>query len=76
MLAEKTYPQDYIDGCRARMDAQLAAYRELVSSTANAKAVRAALDSFEPLFFNHLVSRSTRTSCTARGPSKARTATL
>jgi hypothetical protein len=55
MLAEKTYPQDYIDGCRARMDAQLAAYRALVTSSANAKAGRSALDAFEPLFFNHLV---------------------
>ena len=55
MLAEKTYPQDYIDGCRARMDAQLAAYRNLAAATADTKAVRAALESFEPLFFNHLV---------------------
>ena len=47
MLAVKTYSQDYIDDCRAAMEAQLAAY-EVLSPPAKA------LASFEPLFCNNL----------------------
>ena len=50
MLAVKTYPQDYINGCRTQMDAQLAAYKKLAAAAGKSKAV----DSFEPLFFNNL----------------------
>jgi hypothetical protein len=58
MLAVKTYPQEYIDECRARMEAQLAAYRSLVAAADEgdpSTGIRAAVDSFEPLFFNHMV---------------------
>ena len=57
MLAVKTYPQDYIDDCRAKMDAQLDAYKALVAAVGKAKAPagRSAVESFEPLFFNNLV---------------------
>jgi hypothetical protein len=30
MLGMKTYPRDYIDSCRARVDADLRAYRKQV----------------------------------------------
>ena len=57
MLAVKTYPQDYIDDCRAKMDAQLDAYKALVAAVGKAKAPagQAAVETFEPLFFNNLV---------------------
>jgi hypothetical protein len=57
MLAVKTYPQDYIDDCRAKMDAQLDAYKALVAAVGKTKAPagRAAVETFEPLFFNNLV---------------------
>ena len=45
MLGMKTYPQDYIDACRARVDAQLAAYR---AAAVKDSAVEAA-------FFNNMV---------------------
>ena len=57
MLAVTTYPQDYIDECRSRMEAQLAAYEKLASSARKdgASAFRSAAGSFEPLFFNNLI---------------------
>jgi len=45
MLGMKTYPQDYIDACRARVDAQLAAYRAAVVKDSAVEAV----------FFNNMV---------------------
>ena len=56
MLAVTTYDQDYIDECRSRMEAQLDAYRALVSAAAkdNRSATRSAVESFTPLFFNNL----------------------
>lgn len=60
MLCVNSYPQDYIDGCRSRMESQLAAYNALVAAArANPgprkSAVASAVDSFESLFFGHLV---------------------
>lgn len=60
MLSVNSYAQPYIDGCRSRMESQLAAYNALVAAArANqgprSSAVAAAVDSFEPQFFNHLV---------------------
>jgi hypothetical protein len=60
MLAANTYDRAYIDGCRARIDAQVSAYRAVAAvsgergDTAAAKLGRA-IDSFEPAFFNGLV---------------------
>src|SRR5437660_9933562 len=45
MLGMKTYPKDYIDACRARVDADLSAYR---------KAGKASSE-FEARFFNDQV---------------------
>lgn len=50
MLAVKTYTQAYVDECRARVDAQLAAYAGIATS-----ADSAALDAFEPEMFTNLV---------------------
>ncbi len=56
MLAVKTYAQEYIDECRARMDAQLATYKKVVSAagTDKASSTRSAVEAFAPLFFNNL----------------------
>jgi hypothetical protein len=57
VLAVKTYDPQYIDDCYSLMEAQLAAYKFLVAGADAAKAsnLRTAFESFEPLFFNHLV---------------------
>jgi hypothetical protein len=59
MLAVTSYPQDYVDACRRRMEAQLAAYEELAASLPGTGATKAragkALESFEPLFLGNLV---------------------
>lgn len=59
MLAMNTYPQQYIDDSRAKIDAQAAAYRSFVDAArTQAKdpgAIDAALAEFEPAFFNNLV---------------------
>jgi len=54
MLGVNAYPEEYVDECERSMKAQLSAYRSLVSSAGNGKAVGAALQSFDPLFFNNL----------------------
>jgi hypothetical protein len=58
MLAVTSYPQEYVDSCRRRMEAQLAAYDELAStvgtSAAEARAAKS-LEAFEPLFIGNLV---------------------
>ena len=47
MLGRKTYTQDYIDACRARVDADLRAYRKQVGKTPSKE--------FEVRFFNDQV---------------------
>jgi len=47
MLGMNTYPQDYIDACRARVDADLRAYRKQVGNTPS--------KDFEVRFFNDQV---------------------
>jgi hypothetical protein len=47
------HTKDHVDSCRAKVDAQLAAYRGL--SDTGRPGLDAALEDFEPLFFNHMV---------------------
>lgn len=47
MLGMKVYPQDYIDACRARVDADLRAYRKQVGQAVSKE--------FEARFFNDQV---------------------
>jgi hypothetical protein len=56
MLGRKNFTKDEIDGARAALDTQLKAYRNLVSAAAKSKDgdVEAALEAFEPLFFNNM----------------------
>ncbi|MBB4637208.1 hypothetical protein [Longimicrobium terrae] len=49
MLAANTYPPEYIDGCRARINAELEAWRSL------AGAGGAAVEAFESRFFSTMV---------------------
>jgi hypothetical protein len=50
MLGMSSYPQAYVDSCRARIDLQLSKYRALVKT-----AKKPAVDAFEPIFFGNLV---------------------
>jgi hypothetical protein len=57
MLGRKDYTKEEVDHARAAVNQQLAAYKKLVkavdSSGSDAK-VTAALEAFEPLFFNNM----------------------
>ena len=57
MLSMDKYPQEYIDECRANVDAAVSAYENL-ATTAKAQhdaPLDAALESFEPFFYNNMV---------------------
>jgi hypothetical protein len=51
MLARNSYDNDYIAASRARVEAQLAAYRDLKAAADGGGAVAA----FEPLFYDALI---------------------
>ncbi len=51
MLAVNSYSQDYVDACRATVNAQLAAYADVKAAASPSPAI----DAFEPLFFNHML---------------------
>jgi hypothetical protein len=59
MLAMNSYPQAYIDACRARVDSQLAAFRKLAAAKKRAAgkepSLDAAFEAFETTFFNNMV---------------------
>lgn len=59
MLGVKTYTRAYIDSCRARVDAELSAYDDLIETahrgSSDAAALTSAVDAFESSYFNHLV---------------------
>ena len=57
MLAANSYPRDYIEACRARIDAQMAVFRKLVTAKNKTKdpALDKAFEAFESVFFNNLV---------------------
>lgn len=48
MLARSDHSLEYSDACRRQLDAEVAAYQELVTAGAD-------LDTFEPVFFDNLV---------------------
>jgi hypothetical protein len=51
MLSQNSYSRDYIAGCRAKIDAHLAAYRALAATGGPA-----AVAAFEPLYLGTLVT--------------------
>lgn len=51
MLSVNSYPRAYIDTCRTRVAAKVAAYRALIASASD----QAAIEAFEPHFFNAMV---------------------
>jgi len=60
MLGVRNYTQDYIDGCRSRVDADLTAYQNLVAGArknlaSNKAPLNAAIEAFEAVFFNNMV---------------------
>jgi hypothetical protein len=54
VLGRKSFTRDEIDGARAAIDEQLKAYGKLAAAAAQDKDVAAALEAFEPLFFNNM----------------------
>ena len=57
MLGRKNYTQEELDHAKAAIDQQLAAYKKLVKAIDGATSdpkVAAALEAFEPLFFNNM----------------------
>ena len=54
MLGKNSYPKDYIKASRARVDAQVSAYKSFVKK-AKKSAGDAAVATFEPVFFNNMV---------------------
>jgi hypothetical protein len=60
MLCINNYTQKYIDGCRLKINSQVSAYKKLVTTARNRigteeKALNAAIESFEPVFYNNMV---------------------
>jgi hypothetical protein len=55
MLSMSTYAQDYIDGCRRLVAAQLASYRALVAASGDRAGLDAAVADFEPRFLNSML---------------------
>ncbi|WP_018681927.1 hypothetical protein [Actinokineospora enzanensis] len=54
MSAVSSYTRDYVDSCRARVDAHVETYRALAGS-GSGPVFTAAVAAFEPVFFNNLV---------------------
>jgi hypothetical protein len=59
MLSMNSYPKDYVDQARSRIEQQVSAYRRLASRAREASGagspLAAELDSFEHVFFNGMV---------------------
>ena len=63
MLSVSSYSQEYVDECRGKIDVQLSAYKNLVTtatdpSRANEVSearLESAIAEFEPLFFNNML---------------------
>jgi hypothetical protein len=55
MLGMKNYGQEYIDACRSRVEADVAAYRAVVAAASDQPGSGAAIAAFEATFFNNMV---------------------
>lgn len=58
MLSVDHYDRTFVDECRARVETQVAAYRDLVAAAKDGgdhARADAAIATFEPLFFNNMV---------------------
>lgn len=57
MLCMNKYAQKYIEDCRKKVDVHLGTYRKLATTAKkqNATSLNAALQSFEPAFFNNMI---------------------
>ena len=63
MLSVSSYSQEYIDECRSKIDAQISAYKNLVTTATDPSRtnevsearLESAIAEFEPLFFNDMV---------------------
>lgn len=55
MLGVKTYPKEYIESCRGRVDADIAAYRSMATLAQKQLGSKEALRDFEARFFNNTV---------------------
>lgn len=55
MLSVAHYDQTYIDACREKVERHVDAYEEVATATAGGSRMQAALASFEPRCFNHMV---------------------
>ncbi len=55
MLGVKNYTQAYIDDCRERIDADVAAYRDVVTAATKGGAGDKVLATFEARYFNDMV---------------------
>jgi hypothetical protein len=57
LLGRKSFTKEEIDHCRAEVDRQMKAFKDLagaIAGSSTARGVDAALAAFEPLFFNNL----------------------
>lgn len=55
MLSVDSYPATYVAACRAKIDAQITAYEEVVSAASGDARSDTALATFEPMFCNSMV---------------------
>ncbi len=58
MLCMNNYSQEYVDECRIKIEAQVAAYRDLVEAAGDSASTSRLVDAayaFEPTFFNNMV---------------------
>jgi hypothetical protein len=60
MLCRNKYGQEYIDRCKSRVKQQVGVYKDLIIAATSANKskgakISAAVESFEPVFFNNMV---------------------
>jgi hypothetical protein len=57
MLSMNSYPQNYVDECRKKVDLQLSTYKNMVTTAKkqNESNLNSAIETFETNFFNHMV---------------------